>query len=280
MDSAQYAGCIALFAMVAVVFAGTQVQFMRPSVFQEPLYWASAIAALFVLLAFRWCIDVSGRRKSHLALMALLSGVCLLTRVSTSIGLYAGCGGIMLASLIAAWREGNRPALLAAVRASVIPSLILVAFAVICGVVNYERWGSPLTFQDYKYYNSMLPDDPALTVVANYGYFNLRRLWFGLSYFFLPIWTIIGSDGHFLFRATQDRILYIVELPPATFFASDLFLCCQSVPRHRLVMARARTVRGSPGGLARRRRAVDPLHPDFGGDRADVSLPDGVLSVL
>src|SRR5580658_5601324 len=92
-----YVRRVMLFAMAVVIFGGPQLQFLRPSIFQESLYWAAAIAAIFVMLAFRWCIDIAGRRSRHLIAMAVLAGLCLLTRVSTSIGLYAACGGIMLA---------------------------------------------------------------------------------------------------------------------------------------------------------------------------------------
>ena len=230
---AGYKRRLLLFAMTAVIFGGSQVQFSYPSIFQEAISWASAIAALFLLMVFRWCVEPAGRRSSHLATMALLAGLCLLTRVSTSIGVYAACGGIMLTELIAAirLRDGGLPARLVRVVSHSIltPSLILIAFAAICGYINFERWGSPVTFQDYRYYNSTPPDDPVFVVLNNYGYFNFRRIPFALSYFFFPIWTIIRPDGHFLFRELQDRLFYIVELPPATFFASDLFLCFLAV---------------------------------------------------
>jgi hypothetical protein len=226
MGDAPYARRVTLFAMAIVIFGGAQVQFLRPAIYQEPLYWASAIAAAFVLLAFRWCVDAPGRRAWHLVAMATLAGLCLLTRVSTSIGLYGACGGVMLIPMIAAWRARHQGASMAsAFRAAVVPSLILVAFAVVCGFINYERWGWPLTFADFRYYNLLVAVDPNLTILATYGYFNLSRLWFGLSFYFVPIWMIIGSDGHFLFHAVQERLFFLVEPPPATFLASDPFLC-------------------------------------------------------
>ena len=226
MGDVPYAGRITALAMAIFIFGGPQLQFLRPSVFQEALNWASAIAAIFVAMAFRWCIDVPGRQPRHLTAMATLAGLCLLTRVSTSIGLYAACGGIMLPGVVAALgKNGGRAAILATFRMVLSPLLILLLWAAICATVNYQRWASPLTFQDYKYYNSLLPDDPVFTVLNNYGYFNFRRIPFALSYFFVPVWAIIGSDGHFLFRAPQDRLFYIIELPPATFLASDPLLC-------------------------------------------------------
>jgi hypothetical protein len=143
-----------------------------------------------------------------------------LTRVSTSIGLYAACGAIMLAEVIALGRGSSR-----VLHRIVLPSLILVSFAGICGYINQARWGSPFTFQDYKYYNSLGVNAAVYDVLMNYDYFDIGRIPFGLSYFFFPVWAIIGPDGHFLFRALRDRLYYTVELPPTTFFASDLMLC-------------------------------------------------------
>ncbi len=219
MGDVTYKSRVLLFTMAMVIFGGSQIQFLRPSVYQESIFWASAIAAVFVLLAFRWCVEVSRRKPGHMAAMAVLAGFCLLTRVSTSIGLYAACGAIMLPDVIAAVRRIRTGA------SVLLPSLILVFFAAICGYINYARWGSPLTFQDYRYYDILPVNDPTFDVLINHGYFNVGRIPFALSYFFLPVWAVIGSDGHFLFRALQDRLYYTVEAPPATFFASDLLLC-------------------------------------------------------
>ncbi len=220
MGDATYKRRVLLFAMAIVIFGGSQVQFLRPSVYQESVYWAAALAAGFVLLAFRWCIAVPGRKSGHLITMAVLAGLCLLTRVSTSIGLYAACGAIMLPEL----RSGN-----GRFRAALPACFILCVFAAICGYINYARWGSPLTFQDYRYYNILPVNHPAYDVLINHGYFDVERIPFALAYYFLPVWTIIGSDGHFLFRTLQDRLYYTVELPPATFFLSDMLLCFLSV---------------------------------------------------
>ncbi len=213
LGDAPYRERVLVFAAAMVIFGGAQVQFSRPSVYQESIDWAFCFAAIFVLLAFLWCVDVAGRKAGQLVAMAVLAGLCLLTRVSTSIGLYAACAAIMLPDVIAARRR------------VVLPAVILLGFAATCGYVNFMRWGSPLTFQDYRYYDILAVNAPAYDVLLNYGYFNVRRILFGLGYFFVPVWAVIGSDGHFLFRSFQDRFYYTVELPPATFFASDLLLC-------------------------------------------------------
>jgi hypothetical protein len=224
---------VLLFAMVIVIFGGAQVQFARPSIFQESLNWASAVAAIFVLLAFRWCVAPLSRKRGDVMVMALVAGLCLLTRVSTSLGPYAACGGIMLTELITmVWRRHGQftmPPARELLLKVLLPSLILIAFAAACGYINYQRWGSPFTFQDYRYYDMLEPNDPVFEVLRNYGYFNFARIPFALSYFFVPIWTFVGSDGHFLFRELQDRMYFTVEAPPASILLSDMLLCFLAV---------------------------------------------------
>ena len=82
-------------------------------------------------------------------------------------------------------------------------------------------------------------------MLINYGYFNIRRIPFALSYFFVPVWAIIGPDGRFLFHASRDLLYYTVELPPATFFASDTLLC------FLCVLGGACLARASPVGVDR-----------------------------
>jgi hypothetical protein len=55
--------------------------------------------------------------------------------------------------------------------------------------------------------------------------FQLQAISVLVVLFLMPVWAIVGSDEHFLFRAVQDGLFYIIELPPATFLASDLLLC-------------------------------------------------------
>jgi hypothetical protein len=76
-------------------------------------------------------------------------------------------------------------------------------------------------------------------VIRQHGYFSLGRVPFGLIYYFFPMWTFIRPDHLFLFREYQDRMLFTVEFPPATFFLSDpallflAFLGCRWLWRNR-----------------------------------------------
>ena len=57
-----------------------------------------------------------------------------------------------------------------------------------------------------------------------YGVFNIGRLWYGILYYFVPIWTIIRPDGQFLFAEFETRMLDAVEMPPSSLLLSDPLL--------------------------------------------------------
>src|SRR5262249_6805453 len=148
--------------------------------YQEPITWAAAMAAVFVMLLFRWCADPAGRRPWHLVAMAAVAGICLNTRVSTSIGLYAACGALILVEAMRFLSRDASAGTRHRVRAVLLSSAVLLAFMVVCGYVNFQRWGNPLTFQDYRYYNTVTADDPVHALLRQYGFFNWRRIPFAL----------------------------------------------------------------------------------------------------
>jgi hypothetical protein len=225
LPSTRYGTVLTALLILACVLGGPQVQFLRPSMYQEPTTWAAALAAIFVLLLFRWCTDVAGREAWHLVAMAVLAGVCLNTRVSTSIGLYAGCGALIGIEGVR-WLRGHGARTSAITPRSLsLAVCVLLAFMLVCGVVNDQRWGNPLTFQDYRYYNTVSADDAVHEMIREYGFFNLQRIPFALGYYFLPLWAIIRPDGAFLFKEAQHRLFFLVEPPPTSFLLSDLALC-------------------------------------------------------
>jgi hypothetical protein len=106
-------------------------------------------------------------------------------------------------------------------RRFVLPTLILLSFALVAAFVNYRRWGDALVFADYRLYimNAKYPD--RLLRTAAYGLFNLFRVPFGILYYFFPIWVIRRGDGHLLFEEHQWRLIDATELPPSSFFLTD-----------------------------------------------------------
>ena len=199
--------------LLVILFAGPQIEFLTPSIYQEVCLWAGAMAATFVYLALRGLL--SGRfTTATLCAMAALAGIALLSRVSTGIGLSVALCALLS---VTALRERSPRRLL-------LPLLILGALAATAGLVNTLRWGNPLVFANYRYYlyNNDFPDRWPRTV--SYGLFNLQRVPFGIVYYFFPIWVLQGDDGHLLLEATQRRLLDSTELPPASFLLTDPLL--------------------------------------------------------
>ncbi len=200
--------------LLYLVFGGSEIAFLKASIFQEIVFWAAAFGAIFVYFAVIGLVRQNFSRRT-LSAMALSAGLALLTRVSTGIGL---CVAFLLLLLVLTF---ERPA---ANRTRLILPLVLLAALMTCaGIVNYFRWGNPATFADHTLYlmNRYFPDRMPRT--RQYGYFNIARIPFGLLYYFLPLWVLAaGGGGSLLFEATQTRLMDAVELPPSSFFLTDL----------------------------------------------------------
>jgi hypothetical protein len=198
----------------AIVLSGAQIEFLRPSIFQEVVLWAGACAAAFVYLVVRGWLDEAGFTPRLMAAMALAAGLCLLARVSTALGLYIAFAGLWL---VLVWRDRSRW------RAYAPALAIMLFFAVVTGAINLARWGDPLIFMDLNRALILARFPERLVRVQNYGQFNLIRLPFGLGYYFAPFWVLRDGSGQLLWLAFQHRILDAAELPPASFFTSDPF---------------------------------------------------------
>jgi hypothetical protein len=215
--------------VLSLFLGGAQIQFLRATLYQETLEWAGAIAAAFLYCSVRGLIARREFSTGLIAAMATLAGLELLTRVSSALGLYFATG---LLILVLAWpRTGPLASRLwrfaygLASRRTLIGLAILFGFVTLSGIVNYQRWGNPLTFAgDVGNYNSAIPRPDRLARQATYGIFNIQRLWYGLIYYFFPIWTIIRPNGQFLFSEFEARIFDGVEAPPSSFLLSDPLL--------------------------------------------------------
>jgi hypothetical protein len=209
--------------VAAILMSGPQIQFLRPSIFQEVVMWAGAFSAAFVFLVLLGWTRENGFTPGLLVALALTAGLCLLTRVSTALGLYLAFGFLWLGLC---WREVRRPAGMSPwprLTALSLPLAILVAFAAVAALINYERWGNPLVFVDLTLSIAALEYPDRLVRLHEYGAFNLIRLGFGLVYYFLPIWVLRDGTGQLLWSEFQHRTVD-VELPPSSFFFSDPLL--------------------------------------------------------
>jgi hypothetical protein len=230
---------------LTILMGGSQIQFLRAIIYQEVTLWAAALASAFVYLVIRGYFSERGFTARLLGALAAIAGVCLLTRVSTALGLYIALGLLMLQLAWRALRTAAPVRLRLAVLPRFLPALItLFAFAAVAGIVNYGRWGNPLAFSGgMEAYLMASPD--RLAHDAQFGQFNIVRAGFGLAYYFMPVWAMRGADGDLLWSAFQHRTIDSVELPPSSFFITDPLIIGLAVfalvqlARHRDVINRA-----------------------------------------
>ncbi len=219
--------------LIYVVLGGSAVAYLRASIYQEVVFWAVAFGAVFVYFSIKGIV-LRQYSVATLSWMALVAGLALLTRVSTGLGLYLA---LCLLLLVVVWQEvrdgvkegqSNGSALRRAIlsRRTLVPVAILALLVIATGTVNYFRWGNPATFVNYKLHlmNGYYPDRPVRAQL--YGFFNVRRIPFGLIYYFLPIWAFHNGSGHLFFESFQARMFDAVELPPGSFFLTDLLPIC------------------------------------------------------
>jgi hypothetical protein len=212
-----------------IVLGGSEIGYLRTYIYQEVVFWAVAFASVFVYFAIKGLVN-QRFDLSTLGAMSICSGLSLLTRVSTAVGLILAFG---LLVLVLVWQSnpeiggecgrGARKRLQVLLsRRMLIPLGILAVFAVIAGGVNYFRWGNPLTIANYRLYALARVNTDRIPRLDKYGLFNIRRIPFGLMYYFLPIWAVRTRSGDFLFEPAQARLFDAVELPPSSFFLTDL----------------------------------------------------------
>jgi len=195
--------------LAAILLSGAQIEFLRPSIFQEAALWADACAATFVYLVVRGWLD--GFSLRLLTGMAVAAGLCLLVRVSTALGLYLVFGAL---SLLVWWRQR---------RFHVLPVLILIVCVALTAAINTARWGNPLVFVDLSKALILARFPDRLSHLHEYGEFNPIRIAYGLSYYLAPFWALSDGAGQLWWQAFQERVTDSAELPPASFFISDPF---------------------------------------------------------
>jgi hypothetical protein len=213
----------ALLALMslAVVASGPQIQFLRPSIYQEVELWAGAQAAVFIYLVLRGLTDARGFTPRLLTAMATVAGLALLTRVSLALGLYLALGFICLRI---GWRAIRTWSLRELVADIGLPLVVLTAFLVLTGLINFERWGSPLSFVDFTRALSNVQWPERLGRLQRDGEFNITRLAYGVGYYFAPFWILRDASGQFVWTGFDGIGACCVELPPSSFLVSDPLL--------------------------------------------------------
>lgn len=210
-----------------ILLGGSEVAYLRISIYQEVILWAYAFATFFVCFAIKGLVT---RRfdEATLCAMALCAGLALLTRASTGVGVVVAMG--LLLAVLALEPQADSGAAtptplqrlkrVLTQRRILLPLAVLTMLVAMTGAVNYFRWGNPTTFVRYSEFCSSCSND--LRQVLLHSLYNFKRIPFGLIYYFFPVWVFHGSGGHLFMETTQTQALDCVELPPSSFFLTDL----------------------------------------------------------
>lgn len=238
------AGSAIFLVLLYVLFGGSGIGNLNASIYLEVILWAYAFASIFVYLAIKGIVNRSFRTGS-LCLMALCAGLGLNTRVSTGIGLILAFALLLVA--LAAFPAAQSSVSSAkgssaaghffrrlALPRTIVPAGVLSAFMAVSGTVNYFRWGNPFTFANWDLYLdwSVSPGSskwwlsPILSRMHAYGAFNLVRIPFNLVYYFCPFWALHFTTMDTLLNGVWGHTLTGIEVPPSSFFLTDLFAFC------------------------------------------------------
>ena len=185
------------------------------------------MAAGFNLIVTRAALSHDQLGSRDLLWLAVLAGMALNTRPSIGAALCVGTAVLVLWTALQwhfaitsdqAARRGagvlKRFELMARDRRILAPITILGFFGGVVGVVNFQKWGNPFTFADYRYATYAGFQENALEVLRNYGTFNLGRLWIEALYYSTGIpWLLKGLHpfAEFLHARYQG-----IEAPPFT----------------------------------------------------------------
>jgi hypothetical protein len=229
----------------ATVLSGPQLYILGTAyIYQEPILWSAAMAAAFNLIVLRAALGGDGLRSRDLISMAVLAGLAINTRPTIGVALYLGT---MLLVMWTAWRRqagerrlsanprgiGTAIAALLRDRSVLWPVVVLGLFGVAVSVVNFERWGNPLSFGDF-HYNYWIRHNPTrLAALENYGDLNLGRMWIGALYYATGIPYVLKSVPPF--NAYLAARYVAIEAPPITpFLTNPLTILLAGIGLYRL----------------------------------------------
>jgi hypothetical protein len=216
-----------------VLLGGSGIGCLGVSVYHEVILWAAAFASVFVYFAVKGLVS-RWFGVGTLSCMAFCAGLGLLTRVSTGIGLLLAM--VLLLIVLAVqpgttgvgerWAATRRLGHALTQRRMFVPLGIVAALIAATGVINYFRWGNPTTFANHDLYIPIRLHPDRLLRLHMYGLFNLKRIPFGLMYYFLPVWVLHGTNGQPIIEQAKTPFTAGVEGPPSSFFLTDLLPFC------------------------------------------------------
>ncbi len=176
------------------------------------------MAGAFNLVIVRAAFSAGRLPGRDLVFLATLGGLTINTRPSVGVAL---CLGTILLVAWTMWCRLYVPHRRARVFSSkearlittVLPPIAVLGLtAVAVGVINFERWGNPLTFADFRLYDWLYRHAGFADALRNYGEFDVGRMWIGVLYYATGIPFMLKAAPPFaeFLRARYQGI----EAPP------------------------------------------------------------------
>ncbi len=212
---------VAIALAMTCALAGTPYDLTaRALVYNEPIHWATCLSGAYVYVLTRSLARGQPPKRRALVCLALLSGVCLHTRFSTAFGLYLATALLVLQDM-ANHPSGLRRPVVEVLRPNLAPLAILTFFTLLAGAVNYARWDNPFEFANLGRQIYMDDHPDRVVRLLEQGPSNLHRLWFGLQYYYFPIWVLPDDSGRSIFADWMSKNLDGAELPPSSLLLTD-----------------------------------------------------------
>jgi hypothetical protein len=227
--------------VAATLLSGPQLYILGSSwIYHEPILWSAAMAAAFNLVIVRAAFSAGSLRGSELVLLAALAGLTINTRPSVGVALYLGT--ILLVAWTM-WCRGSAPDRRARAFSSkearpimtVLPPIAMLGLAAVAvGVINFERWGNPFTFADFRLYDWLHRHAEFADALRNYGEFDVGRVWIGALYYATGIPFMLKAAppfAEFLHARYQG-----IEAPPVIpFLTNPITVLLAGVGLYRLL---------------------------------------------
>jgi hypothetical protein len=226
--------------IAATVLSGPQLFLLGSAwIYHEPIFWGAALGAAFNLVVVRAALGETGLGVAAVAMLAVLAGLAINTRPTVGVALYLGATLLAIGAALSFRLPGARPLLAAVPRIAAdphvwLPFLILAAFALAVGVVNYNRWGNALVFADYLHYDYALRSPRRMELFLNYGAINFTRVGTSALYYVTGIPYLLKKISPFaeFLNARFD----VLEAPPSSgLLTNPLTIILAALGLYRLV---------------------------------------------